>query len=84
MGGVYRIQTFLDFYIFFIFTRPLTGRITDASTSSWLWGRCGRHNSPPVSSVMDFIFCRSDDSHVPVDTAHPSLRRPSSLSSPRW
>ena len=23
MGGVYRIQTFLDFYIFFIFTRPL-------------------------------------------------------------
>ena len=24
MGGVYRIQTFLDFYIFFIFTRPLS------------------------------------------------------------
>ena len=23
MGGVYSIQTFLDFYIFFIFTRPL-------------------------------------------------------------
>ena len=22
MGGVYRIQTFLDFYIFFIFTGP--------------------------------------------------------------
>ena len=25
MGGVYRIQTFLFFYIFFIFTRPLNG-----------------------------------------------------------
>ena len=24
VGGVYRIQTFLDFYIFFKFTRPLT------------------------------------------------------------
>ena len=24
MGGVYRIQTFLDFYIFFIFTRLLS------------------------------------------------------------
>ena len=23
VGGVYRIQNFLDFYIFFIFTRPL-------------------------------------------------------------
>ena len=23
VGGVYRIQTFLDFYIFFIFARPL-------------------------------------------------------------
>ena len=26
MGGVYRIQTFLDFYICFIFTRPLSAR----------------------------------------------------------
>ena len=28
---------------------------------TWLWGRCGRHNSPPASSVsvMDFVFCRS-------------------------
>ena len=24
VGGVYRIQTFLDFYIFFIFIRPLS------------------------------------------------------------
>ena len=29
-----------------------------------LWGRCGRHNSPPASSVMDFIFRRSDGFHV--------------------
>ena len=26
---------------------------------TWLWGRCGRHNSPPASPVMDFIFCCS-------------------------
>ena len=51
---------------------------------TWLWGCCGRHNSPPASSVMDFIFCRSDGSHVPVDTVHPSLIRSFSLSSPRW
>ena len=48
-----------------------------------LWGRCGRHNSPPASFVMDLTFCRSDGSHVPVDTLHPSLLLPSSLSSPR-
>ena len=29
VGGVYRIQTFLDFYIFFILTRPLNRHLTD-------------------------------------------------------
>ena len=51
---------------------------------SWLWGCCGRHNSPPASSVMDFVFHHSDGSHVSIDTVHPSLLRSSSLSSPRW
>ena len=51
---------------------------------TWLWGRCGTHNSPPASSVMDLAFRRSDDSHVSVDTVHPSLLRSSSLSSPGW
>ena len=51
---------------------------------TWLWGRCGRHNSPPASSVMDFIFCCPDSSHVSVDTVHPSLLRPFSFSSPSW
>ena len=50
---------------------------------TWLWGRCGRHNSPPASYVMDFIFRRSDGSHVSVDTVHPSLLRSFSFSSPR-
>ena len=45
--------------------------------------RCGRHNSPPASSVMDFIFRRSDGSHVSVETVHPSLLWSSSFSSPR-
>ena len=51
---------------------------------TWLWRSCGRHNSPPASSVMDFILCRSDGSHVLVDTVLPSLTRSSSFSSPRW
>ena len=51
---------------------------------TWLWGRCGRHNTPPASSVMDFVFRRSDGSHVSVDTVHPSLLLSSSSSSPRW
>ena len=50
----------------------------------WLWGRCGRHNSPPASSVINFIFCCPDSSHVSVDTVHPSLLRSSSLSSSGW
>ena len=37
----------------------------------------------PYLNIL-FIFCRSDSSHVPVDTVHPSLLRSSSLSSPRW
>ena len=51
---------------------------------TWSWGRCGRHNSDPASSVMGFIFRHSDGSHVSVDTVHPSLLRSSSLSSPGW
>ena len=51
---------------------------------TWLWVRCGRHNSPPASSVMDLVFRRSDGSYVSVDTVHPSLLRSSSPSSPRW
>ena len=58
--------------------------LRSSSSSSSRWGRCGRHNSPPASSVMEFIICRSDGSHVPVDTVHPSLLWSSSLSSPRW
>ena len=51
---------------------------------TWLWGRCGRHNSHPASSVMDLVFRHSDGSHVSVDTVHPSLLRFSSFSSPGW
>ena len=51
---------------------------------TWLWGRCCRHNSPQASSVMDFVFRRSDGSHVSIDTAHPSLIRSSSFSSSMW
>ena len=46
--------------------------------------RCGRHNSPPASSVMDHVYCRSDGSHVSVDTVHPYLFQSFSLSSPGW
>ena len=35
---------------------------------TWLWGCCGRHHSPPASSVMDIVFSRSDGSHVSVDS----------------
>ena len=52
--------------------------------ATWLCGRRDRHNSPPASSVMDFVFRRSDGSHVSIDTVHPSLLRSSSFSSPRW
>ena len=55
-----------------------------APSPTWLWGFCGRHNSLPASSVMDFIFRRSDGSHVAVDTFHPSLLRSSSHCYPRW
>ena len=53
------------------------------SAPTWLWGRCGRHNSPPASSVMDLVFRRSDGSHMSRLTQS-SLLRPSSLSSPGW
>ena len=38
------------------------------AATTWLWGCCGRYNSPPASYVMDFICRRSDCSHVSVDT----------------
>ena len=40
---------------------------------TWLLGRCGRHNSPPASYVMDLDFRRSDGCHVSVDKVHPYL-----------
>ena len=49
------------------------------AATTLLWGHCGRHNSPPASSVTDFVFCRSHGSHVTVDTVHPSLLRSSSF-----
>ena len=51
---------------------------------TWLWVRCGRHNSPPASSVIYFICRRSDGCHVSVDTVHPYLLRSSLFSHPRW
>ena len=51
---------------------------------TWLWGHCGKHHSPPASSVMDLVFSRSDGSRVSLDTVHQALLRPSSLSSPGW
>ena len=46
-------------------------------------GRYGRLNSPPASSVMDLIFCRSDGSHA-CPGWHLSLLRSSLFASPRW
>ena len=66
------VENFLLFFFFF------------QSLPLGCGGRCGRRNSPPASSVMDFIFRRSDGSHVSVDTVDPSLLRYSSFSSPRW
>ena len=50
-------------------------KIRFLAAPTWLWGRCGRHNSPPASSVMGLVFRRSDGSHGSVDTVHPSLLR---------
>ena len=60
MGGVYRIQTFLDFYIFFIFTRPLN-RLLDYPSGqngvhTWGGGIHGLHNTNgglyrPISEI---------------------------------
>ena len=47
-----------------------------------LWGRCGRQNSPPASSVVDILRCCSDGSHVRFNTVYPSLLWSSSSSSP--
>ena len=41
-------------------------------------------DSHPGSSVMDFIFCYPDSSHISVDTVIRSKVRSSSTSSPRW
>ena len=59
-------------------------QFSSLAAPTWLWGRYDRHNSPPASYVMDFVFRRSDGSHVSIDTIHPSLLRTSSFSSPRW
>ena len=75
MCGHASCRMFVD-YILIILLLP--------SATTCMWGRCGRHNSPPASSVMGFIFRRSDGSHVSVDTVHSSLLRSSSLSSPGW
>ena len=70
---------------YFYINHPLSSSLLLLlATSTWLWGRCGRHNSPPASSVMVFIFRRSDGCHVSVDTVHTSLLRSSSHSSPGW
>ena len=63
---------------------PLGVRVLLLAAPTWLRGHCGKHNSPPASSVVDFIFRRSDGSHISIDTVHPSLFRSSSFSSPRW
>ena len=57
------------------------GKLVYSSSSSSSRSH-GRHDCFPASFVTDFIFCCSDGSHVPVDTAHPYLLRSSSLSSP--
>ena len=44
---------------------------SSSSRPTWLWGRYGRHNSTPASSVVDFSFCRPDSSHdVSVQYIH--------------
>ena len=45
-----------------------------------LWGRCGRHNSPPASSVVDILLRCSDGSRVGFHTVYPSLLWSSSSS----
>ena len=56
-------------------------RLLLLAAPTWLWRRCGRHNSPPTY-VADFRC--PDSSNVSVDTVNPSLRRSPSSSSPRW
>ena len=57
---------------------------SSSSSRSHKWGRCDRRNSPPVSSVTDFIFCCPVSSHVSIDTIHPSLLLYSFSSSHMW
>lgn len=42
-----------------------------------LWGHCGRHNSPPNGSTIDFIFRSSNCFHIFFHTVYPSKLRPS-------
>ena len=37
------------------------------AASTKLWGGCGRHYSPPASSVMNFIFCYSSSSRASLE-----------------
>ena len=68
----------------YVFVHISSSSSSSIAARSWLWVRCGGHNSPPASSVMDLVFRRSGGSHVSVYTVHPSLLRSSSHSSSRW
>ena len=46
---------------------------TSSSRSHLTVGSLRRYSSPPASSVMDFIFCCPDGSHVSVDLYSPSI-----------
>ena len=67
-----------DFWNLFNFAKPLSKVQIYTSYSCWIGcqyqviTRCSTQ-SPPASSVMDFIFCDRDSSHVSVDTVNPSL-----------
>ena len=76
---------YIDYIVgYFVQATETTFQYTQSSSSCshLIVGRCGRHNSPPASSVMDLVFCCPDSCHVSVDTVHPSL--PWSSSSPKW
>ena len=45
-----------------------------------LWGCCGRHNSPPASSVVDILLRCPDGARVGFHTVYPSLLWSSSSS----
>ena len=79
---MYFVYASLFVYNHWITSRLIYETYSYSCRSHWLLGRCGRPNSPPASSVMEFIVCCSDGSHESVDTVHPSLLRSSSFSSP--